>query len=71
MSFVGGPYDGCVLPVQPTMPCIRLPALDDRAALFLEALLKETSPDSCRDWPHRYKLDSSDSPPVFRFVEGV
>lgn len=68
ISFVGGPYHGVALPIDPSTADLRLPNLDDREAMFLEALLKEMPRNASSDWPHCYQRDISSSPSVFRFA---
>ncbi len=62
--FVGGPYDGHDLPVDPDiLEHIRLPTKG-----ALDAFLHDTLSSTEGMTPHLYSADKSSVPAVFRFV---
>jgi hypothetical protein len=62
--FVGGPYDGQDLPIDPErVEHIRLPSKDP-----MDAFLQETLNSKEGMLPHLYSADKSVSPVVYRFV---
>lgn len=67
--FIGGPYDGQELPANPeVVKRIRLPDPDSSAGMLIDTLLKESTTGH-GEWPHRYEVDETSQPPVYRFVE--
>ena len=67
--FVGGPYDGRDLPVDPSLTkSIRLPRPTE-----LDPFVTESKTDPGRtgkvDWPFVYELNDAARPPHYRFVE--
>jgi hypothetical protein len=69
--FVGGPYDGFDLPVDPTLSRqVRLPPKDEIDD-FVKARQKDPGATGKHHWPYLYELDSSTSPPCYRFVANV
>lgn len=61
--FVGGPYDGRDLPVNPDLvKTVRLPEVDEWDATG--------DPDATvpRKCPYVYEVDAATTPPQFRFV---
>lgn len=67
-QFIGGPYDGQDLPANPqTVERIALPDPETTKGMFLETVVKQSSTNT-EDWPHKYELDRSVDPPVYRHV---
>lgn len=67
--FVGGPYHGKDLPVDPDCTAsVRLPA-EDRLAEFLALIDGDPHGTVNANWPFAYKLDRSTCPAFFRHVE--
>jgi hypothetical protein len=68
-QFVGGPSDGQNLPVDPKfIKKIRLPEPESDAGILVDALVIDTRTVDRVDWPHKYELDATVDPPVYRFV---
>lgn len=62
--FIGGPYDGEDLPIDPgSVRVLRLPPRDKLNELFFDP-----SATGEADWPFRYERDNSVAPPVFRLT---
>lgn len=69
-KFVGGPYDNEDLPVDPKfIKRIRLPEPESDAGVLVDALVIDTRTVDRVDWPHKYELDNSADPAVYRFVD--
>ena len=66
--FVGGPYHGRVLPIEPFAGTLRLPAESELDALL--GLAKQDPRATVdQDWPFLYQLDDSTDQPFYRYVE--
>lgn len=62
--FVGGPFDGQDLPVDPKLLSnVRLPSEDQ-----LDEFLTNPGASAHRVWPNLYVADLDVDPPVYRFV---
>ena len=67
-QFIGGPYDGQDLPANPqTIERISLPDLDATQGISLETVVSQST--GATDWPHKYEVDDSVAPPVYRHVD--
>lgn len=68
--FVGGPYDGQDLPVDPSLTrSIRLPNAHELDS-FLQQWEADPGATGKHDWPHVYSADTDVVPPLYRYVDG-
>lgn len=65
-KFVGGPYDGRELPIEPEMSHLWLPPEEE-----LDTFLREPTTTARPGWLSRYWLDNSVEPPVYRFAKSA
>lgn len=61
--FIGGPYDGEDLPLEPTVRILRLPPREKLTELFFDP-----SATGEADWPYRYERDDTVTPTVYRLT---
>lgn len=61
--FIGGPYDGQNLPVEPGKTTQRLPDAAD-----LQVFLNDPKATTSSVWPHVYHVDYSGNEPVYRYA---
>ena len=67
--FVGGPYHGKDLSLDPPLAeMLQLPP-EDRIDEFWTRLHGDPYVTMNADWPHVYQLDSSTKPEFYRYVE--
>ncbi len=67
--FVGGPYDGQDVPIEPPFAkTIRMPREDELDA-FLTDVGSDPGVTGKQDWPFLYELDEQASQPRYHFVE--
>ena len=66
--FVGGPYHGRDLPIEPLARIIRLPKEQELDA-FIGVAKSDPGTTANHDWPHLYELDQAIDKSFYRFID--